>query len=346
MDEVKTSEMPTSQTDKKAARPAITSTDLTTSNGGFTTHSAFNDFLLRLEQLKKSHPDWDDPRNQSRPFKQTFVDFLHRLILRLPVPPEITPMANGTVRLRYRKRAPRDKWQILEFVVYPQRYFEMTAKSRIPKQAPFQRTNLARPDYMSDMVQAFYELDYVNTKEHPLRFRPASVIDLNFISAMCQMTFGPHNIYHPRNISKLSQYCYVADDPLYGIVSVAAISEDSLTHDYVVNILITAQNYRGLSLSTKCLRKCVNEVLKDHPDATIRASVPLRWNEAKDVAHSAMKRAGFKKEKIVKGEKRYQCFDCDRCNTQNGYCDFYNPNTTCSTVHYVLIDKNKKPAQA
>ena len=339
MDEIKTHEMPTSQAEEKQARPTIDKTDLSATNGAFTTHSAFNDFLLRLEQLKRMHLDWDDPRNQSRPFKQSFIDFLHRLILRLPVPPEITPLSNGTVRLRYRKRAPRDKWQILEFVIYPKRYFEMTAKSRITKQEPFKRTNVARPDYMSDMVQAFYELDHVNTKEHPLRFRKASVIDMPFLSAMCQMTFGPHAIYHPRAISQLTQYCYVAEDPLYGIVSAAAISEDTITKDYNVNFLMTVQNYRGLSLATNCLRKAIKDLLKDHPNAVVNAAVPLKWTEAKDVAHSAMKRAGFKKVKVVKGEKKYRCFDCDRCNTQNGYCDIFNPATCCSTVHYTLIDR-------
>ena len=58
----------------------------------FTTQSAFNDFLLRLEHLKSMHPEWADPKNQNRPFKQSFIDFIHNLILRMPVAPEVTPL--------------------------------------------------------------------------------------------------------------------------------------------------------------------------------------------------------------------------------------------------------------
>lgn len=328
---------PSSQQEGTAAHPAIDKTDLTTTTQ-FTAHTAFNDFLLRLQQLRATKSGWDDPRNQNRPFKQSFVDFLHRLVLRLPVAPEITPLTNGTVRLRYKKRAPRDKWQTMEFIIYPQRYFEMTAKSRMPKQPPFVRTNVARPDYISDMVQAFFELDYVNTKEHPLRFRKAVCTDYPFISAICQMTFGPHQCYHPAKISKLCEYCYVADDPMYGIVSVCAISEDPHNVGYKVNFMVTVQNYRGLSMASKCLRKCVADLLQDHPNAYVTAESPMPFDQAKDVAHSALRRAGFKKTRIIKGEKRYQCFDCDRCNTLNGYCDFENPSSVCSTVHYELRD--------
>lgn len=310
--------------------------DLTTTMAGFTVHSAFNDFLIRLQQLRSSHPDWENPRYQNRPFKATFIDFLHRLILRLPVAPEITPLSNGTVRLRYKKRAPRDKWQMMEFIVYPQRYFQMTAKSRIPNQPIFQRTNLARPDYISDMIQAFYELDYVNTKEHPIRFRKAVMTDYAYISALCQSTFGPHRCYHPSLISKLCQYCYVADDPMYGIVSVAAISEDEKSEHLKVNFIVTVQNYRGLSMASKCLRKCVSAALAEHPDAIIDAESPMHYDAVKDAAYSALRRAGFKRVLTVKGEKKYKCFDCDRCNILNGYCKFEDPKSVCYTVHYQL----------
>lgn len=336
-----TMKMPDTTKAEHLARPAIEKKDLT-ETVTYTTHAAFNDFVLRLKQLQVSHPDWTDPRNQNRPFKQSFLEFLRKLILRLPVAPEMTPMVNGTVRLRYKKKAPRDKWQTLEFTIYPQRYFEMSAKSRMPKQDPFQRTNVARPDYISDMIQAFYAYDYVNTKEHPLRFRKAVVTDYPFISAMCQMTFGPHICYHPTNISKLCQYCYVADDPMYGVVSVAAVSPSSHGTDFEVNFMVTTQNYRGLSIASKCLRKCVIDVLKEHPNAVINAAAPMAYDSAKDVAHSALRRAGFKKTKVVKGEKRYKCFDCDRCNTLNRYCDFDDPTSVCSTAYYTLVDSGFK----
>lgn len=334
--------MPTAPQTETLARPAIETSDLTaTSILQYTPYGAFNDFMLRLQQLKAYHKDWDNPRNQNRPFKASFIEFLKNLILRLPVAPEITPLVDGSVRMRFKKRAPRDKWQVMDCIIYPQRYFELEAKSRMPHQAPFKRTNIARPDYISDMVKAFYELDYVNTKEHPLRFRKAGFNDYPFISAMCQMTFGPHPDYHPAKIAKLCQYCYVSEDPIYGIVSVAAISEDeNIPRQFKVNFMITAQNYRGLSMASKCLRKCVQAVSTDFPNTVITAESPMAYDSIQDVAHSALKRASFKKVKIVKGEKRYQCFDCDRCNTGNGYCRFGTSTDVCSTVHYEMKTKN------
>lgn len=337
MDELKSSN-PQTDTISSVGNPAITEKPAPVSTSFV--HTAFSDFLLRLEQLRASHPDWKDQRNQNRPFKASFIRFLRNLVLRLPVAPEMTPLVNGSVRLRYKKRAPRDKWQLLEFVIYPQRYFEMTAKSRIASNPPFQRTNTARPDYISDMIQAFFEYDYVNTKEHPVRFRKATVVDYPFIAAMCQSAFGPHTEYHPSKISKLCQYCYVADDPLYGIVSTAGISEDPVNGNYKVNFLITVQNYRGLSLASKCLRKAVSDLIAVDPDCTITAASPIPHDAVKDVAHSALKRAGFKKVKCVVGEKKYQNFDCDRCNTCNGYCTFDDASSVCSTLHYTLNAKN------
>jgi hypothetical protein len=333
---------PASQ-EEQLERPTVEKQDCTPQML-FTPHAAFNDFLLRLEQLRSYHREWNDPRNQNRPFKQNFVDFIRQLVLRLPVAPEITPLVNGTVRFRYKKtHAPRDKWQSMEIIIYPQRHFEMTAKSRLPKQEPFKRSNMARPDYLSDMIQAFFELDHVNTKEHPLRYRKATVNDYPFIAAMAQSTFGPHAIYHVRNISQLLSYCVVAEDPMYGIVSIAALKEGNGDDcDYEVSFMITAQNYRGLSLASKCLRKALTNLLNDHPQARVLAKSIMRDNSIKDVCQSSLRRAGFKRTKVVRGEKRYRCFDCDRCNTLNGYCDFQNPSSVCSTAYYLLGDYGGK----
>lgn len=324
-------------------RLAVTQQDVVP-NVKFTPHAAFNDFLVRLEQLKSYHPEWNDPRNQNRPFKRTFIDFIRNLVLRMPVAPEITPLVNGTVRFRYVKTcAPRDKWQTMELIIYPQRHFEMTATSRLPSQPPFKRGNMARPDYISDMIRAFYELDHVNTKEHPLRYRKATVNDFPFIAGMCQSAFGTHACYHPRNISQLLQYCVVAEDPLYGIVSVAALKEcDKDDYDFDVSIMLTAENYRGLSLVSKCLRKAVTNLLVDHHNAKIEAKSIMKDGVMKDVCQSALRRAGFKRTKIVRGEKRYRDFDCDRCNTCNGYCVFHDPSSVCSTVYYELKDMGGK----
>lgn len=339
MDDIKnqTSQKETSE------RPTVNKQDVTPM-AKFTPHAAFNDFLLRLENLKQHHPAWDDPRNQNRPFKNSFIEFIRNLVLRLPVAPEITPMMNGTVRFRYVKsHAPRDKWQTMEIIVHPQRHFEMTATSRLPSQPPFKRGNMARADYISDMIRAFYELDHVNTKEHPLRFRKATVNDYPFIAGMCQSIFGTHECYHPRNISKMLQYCIVAEDPIYGIVSVAAIAEtDAKDYDYEVTTMMTAENYRGLSLVSKCLRKAVTNLLIDQPKATILAKSIMKDGVMKDVAQSALRRAGFKRVKIVRGEMRYRCFNCDRCNTTNGYCNFQDPSSVCSSVYYELNDMGGK----
>lgn len=324
------------------ARPSVSKVDATPESL-YSVHQAFNDFLMRLEHLKQYHPDWDDPRNQSRPFKTSFINFIKELVLRLPVAPEILPQKDGTVLFKFTKRAPRDKWQVMEVVVHPRRHFDMVAKSRVRSQEPFRRTNMARPDYLSDMIQAFYELDHVNTKEHPLRFRAVTVNDYPFIAGMAQSIFGPHACYHPRRISQLLEYAVVADDPMYGILSVAALNKCPTDEaDYQVSIMMTVQNHRGLSLASKCLRGALTNCLVAHPTARVIAKSILKDGNLKDVCQSALRRAGFKRYQLVRGERRYTNFDCDRCNTLNCHCDFANPESVCSTAYYRLGDYGGK----
>ena len=332
------------QTQKEPAARPSTKEDLTPQYL-YTTVQSYTDFMLRLERLKASNPEWDNPRNQSRPFKRSFMEFLKGLVLRLPVAPEMLPQKDGTVLLRFKKvNQPRHKWQIMEVKIFPTRYFEMTAKSRIPSQAPFAKTNMARPDDLSDMVRAFFELDTVNTKAHPIRYRAATVVDHPYISALYQCTFGPHEEYHPKKISKLLKYCVVADDPMYGIVAVASIAEHNKKEeaDYDVSALLTVEAYRGLGLASKCLRKAVTNLLIEHPNARVLARPLIADGSLKDACQSALRRAGFKRYRVVRGERRYRAYDCDRCNTRNGYCTFDDPNSCCSTAYYLLNDYGGK----
>lgn len=305
---------------------------------------AYNDFILRLEALKNSHPSWSEPRNQQRPFKPKFLAFIRNLIYRMPVAPEVTPLVDGTVRFFYKKtKAPRDKWQTMEIIIYPRRHFKMTAKTRIMRDTPFVRTNTARPDYLSDMVRSFFELDCVNTKDHPIRFRTGTIMDYPYLSAMCQTTMGPFAKYSPQNIQSLAPYTAVAYDPQYGIVSCAGIGpskEDA--YQYEVQFLITLQNYRGLGLARQCLHKALTALLKDHPDATVIAKSILPAGAVQDVCKSPLRKVGFKKIKIVKGEKKYSCFECDRCNADLHYCEYYSDESVCSTVYYELQDRSGK----
>lgn len=319
--------------------------DASPTAGGFTTQAAYNDFLLRLEHLKGSHPDWSDPRNQNRPFKHSFISFIHNLILRMPVAPEVTPLVSGEVLFRYRKsHAPRHKWQVMEITLDHKRNFNMVAKSRIGSQAPFKRSNVAYPNTISDMVRSFYELDAVNTKEHPIRFRFATVNDYPFIAALCQSAFGPHEIYHPRNISKMMTSCVVAEDPIYGIVSVASVMNSDTEFDYEVAFLVTIPSYRGFDLAGRCLRKAMTPLLEKKPEASFLGKGIIPDGQATDVCRWIYKKAGFNKFKIVRGEKKYKCFDCDRCNLSNHYCTFEDPSSVCTTVYYqkngkAIIDK-------
>lgn len=302
----------------------------------FTAQSAFNDFLLRLEHLKKSHPDWADPKNQNRPFKQSFIEFIHNLILRMPVPPEVTPLVNGDVLFRYKKtHAPRHKWQVMEITLDRRRNFSMVAKSRIGSQPPFRRANVAFPNTISDMVRSFYELDTVNTKEHPIRFRNATVNDYFYIAAMCQSTFGPHLEYHPRLISQLMHSCVVAEDPIYGIVSCAAIKQsENSEYNYEVSFLVTIPSYRGFDLAGRCLRKAMVPLLEANPNATFFGKGIIPDGKSTDVCRGIYKKAGFRQIKLIRGEKKYKCFDCDRCNIANGYCTFEDPTSVCTTALY------------
>lgn len=330
-------------TEESPARPPVEHSDCTPPVQ-MTPHRSFSDFLIRVDNLTSQRADWSDPTNKNRPFKHSFIEFIHRLVLRMPVAPELVPLTDGTVRFRYRKNhAPKDKWQVLEIIVTPKRVFSLTARSRLPNQAPYTRTNTARPDILSDLVRSFYELDSVNVQDHPLKFRSINVNDIPYISAMCQTSFGPHTIYKPKNIGVLLDHTVVAEDPIYGIMSVAAIHRSERDDfDYEVSFLITVENCRGLSLASQCLRKAVTNVLAQEPEAEILATSILPDGQVKDVAQSALRRAGFRRIRIVRGERRYRCFDCDRCNKTNGWCDFEDPNSVCSTVYYRLSNHGGK----
>lgn len=311
-------------------------------------NAMYNDFLVRLEYMRGKNPDWTDPKNQNRPFKPHFLEFIRTLVTRFPVTPEILPTQEGNVIFKFRKKkAPKDKWQVLEFTITPQRRFSMVVRSRISSQAPFTKINLARPDYMSDIIQKFFELDSVDAKEHPVRYRAATSIDMPYISAIFTTQFGPSADWSPRNIGKVLQYCVVADDPLYGIVSVAAFRKTEKSGDFSnlafeVAGVYTIQPLRGLGIGGKCLRKSLTDLLADQRrpgDVEIIARVPLMAGTQRDNCRGLLSRSGFKRTKVVRGERRFLKFHCDLCDTERCACVPDSTESMCSTVYYRLNDK-------
>ena len=330
----------------KQSRPAIEKVDCSL-DAPESTYQAFNGFMVRLQMLRSKMPSWNDPKNQNRPFKQSFIDFAEDLVCRLPIAPEMVPTYEGNILLRYTKHAPRDKWQRLEIVIYPQRHFSLTARSRVPHQEPFTRTNIARPDILADVVRSFYENDSVNTQDHPIRYRKATPLDYPILSGMCNLTFGPQAKFHPKKIDELLEYCIVADDPMYGIVAFAGFGKSPKSGDfaeveYTLGAAITVECFRGLGIGGKCIRKAITNLLIAHPDVMITAKVPLEDGEMRDNCRGILTRSGFYRVKIVRGEDKYINFSCDHCNICNGFCEFRNSNSLCSTVYYVLGDNGGK----
>lgn len=307
-------------------------------------NAMYNDFLVRLEYLRSRNPSWTDPKNQNRPFKPHFLEFIRSLVTRFPVTPEILPTEDGNVIFKFRKKAPKDKWQVMEFTITPQRRFSLKVRSRVATQPPYTKNNLARPDYMSDIIQRFFEEDSVNAKEHPVCYRAATSIDMPYISAIFTTQFKACSEYSPRNIAKTLQYCVVADDPLYGIVSVAAFqktpkSGDFSNFSYELAGVWTLQPLRGLGIGGKCLRKSLTDLLADHKDAEIVARVPLMAGTQRDNCRGLLSRSGFKRVKVVRGERRYLNFHCDLCDMERCSCVPDSSENMCSTVYYKLNDK-------
>ena len=179
--------------------------------------------FLRLEALKSSHPSWSEPRNQQRPFKPKFLAFIRNLIYRMPIAPEVTPLVDGTVRFFYKKtKAPRDKWQTMEIIIYPRRHFKMTAKTALcgmhPSSVPIQLVQIISLIWLED------SLSWIASIQRIIPFVSAlAPLWIILISAMCQTTMGPFAKYSPQNIQSLAPYTAVAYDPQYGIVSCAGI---------------------------------------------------------------------------------------------------------------------------
>ena len=311
-------------------------------------NAMYNDFLVRLEYMRSRNPSWTDPKNQNRPFKPHFLEFIRSLVTRFPVTPEILPTEAGNVILKFRKKAaPKDKWQVMEFTITPQRRFSLTVRSRIASQAPYTKNNLARPDYMSDIIQRFFEQDSVDAKEHPVCYRVATTLDMPYISAIFTTQFGPSVDYAPRNISKTLEYCVVADDPLYGIVSVAAFRKTPNSGDfahlsYELAGVYTIQPLRGLGIGGKCLRKSLTDLLADQKkpsEVEVIARVPLMAGVQRDNCRGLLARSGFKRVKVVRGERRYLKFHCDLCDMERCACVPDSSESMCSTVYYKLNDK-------
>ena len=309
-----------------------------------TPHASINEFMVRLEALRSKRRDWADPKNQNRPFKPHFLNFIQDLVYRLPYVPEIVPQLDGTALLKYRKRSPRDKWQIMEITVTPQRRFSMVVHSRLPKQPDFTRNNLARPDILTDSLKAFYEHDAVNIEEHQIHYRPITTLDYGIIAGMASMALGPSQQYAPKNIASLLECGVVAYDPMYNVIAVAALgkapdSGELTSLHYEVSLILTLQPFRGLGIGGKCLRQAIAMVLAKHPDARITANAQLTDGEARDNCRGVLARAGFVRTKVVRGECRYDRFLCDRCNLDRHLCEFREAASCCSTVFYELNDK-------
>lgn len=327
-------------------KPSIEKVDAA-SNSMFSASAALNDFNIRLTSLRNSKPEWNDPKNQHRPFKYSFVNFIKDLIPRLPVTPDITPTVDGNVLLRFRKRAPTDKWQNMEITIYPQRHFSMIVRSRIANEPPFTKNNIARPDILSDAIRLFYEYDAVSGKDHPIRYRRVTSIDYPAISGMAIMTMGLFDKYSTKNIPKLLEYAVVADDPVYGIVSVAGIGKgpkcgEFINPEYEVALCMTVEPLRGLGIGGKCLRKALTNLLVDHPDANVTAAVQMEDDTVRDNCRGILTRSGFNRVKIINGEKKYRNFECDRCNLCRYLCDYGVQSSNCSTVYYQLGNRGGK----
>lgn len=308
---------------------------------------AMSDFNIRLTVLKKDHPEWTDTRNQNRPFKASFIEFIENLLGRLPVTPVVVPTVEGNVLFRFKKHAPKDQWQVMEITITPQRTFEMIVKSRNVKQEPFRRTNIAKPDILSDAIRMFYEHDGVTSQEHPIRYRKATSIDYPVISGMALVSLGAYPQFGIRKIKDCLEYAVVAEDPMYGIISVAGIGKHPDSGEvsnfiYQVNLCITLEPFRGLGICGKCLRKAIANLLIDKPDARVTAAVQMEDDATRDECRGILTRSGFQRVKIVSGESIYHNFLCDRCNLDRCLCGYDEQDSVCSTVYYELGDRGGK----
>lgn len=294
----------------------------------------FNSFNVKLEAMKQRQPSWTDPRNQHRPFKPSFLEFIKTLVLRLPAPPDVSPMLDGSVKIEFKKNGkPRDTWQILTFQVYPKRYFTMMAKSRKPNIKPFKRTNICRVDLMGDLILSFIHKDDVNTKDHPIRYRSATVIDYPVIAALAQTHFGPNSLFSAKEpnatIRSTAQYAVVAEDPIYGIVAVGCVGKtpDCEKSQFEVTFAYTLELYRGLGIGEKCVRKAITNLLVKHPHAGVMANPTMNVENAKDNCKGLLTRCGFKRAAII---------TCPRLHSHGVE---YSPTShLCKIVHYELGD--------
>lgn len=306
---------------------------------------AINEFNVRLATMRSKNPGWNDRRNQRRPFKDSFVNFVKELVARLPVVPDIYPTREGNILLKYIKTRPRDVWQTMEILIMPKRSCVMTVKSRVPKQEPFTMANTARADILSEHIRRFYQVDNPNTKNHPVRYRQATISDIPAISMMVQSHLGIFERFSSRKIASQMEFCWVAEDPHYGIISVAALGKDEASGDvsnfiYDVNFIITLEPLRGLGIGGTCLRKAVNACLQaTNREVEIIAAVKMPHDETVDDCKGILQRSGFHRVKIVKNEGRYREFACAYCNLDQCLCDISMAMANCSTVYYKLGDK-------
>lgn len=271
----------------------------------------------------------------------SYLTFVRTLITRLPVCPICSINGQNRIVLSYEHDG-----DTLTITVLPARtvMVEKRVKDGNGNYNTLKTTGIARPDYIGQIIQDFYEGGTTGFPSMNITFRKATPSDYGFISTILQTQKATMREFKVSNMYSVCTYAYVAVDPYLGPLSFAILRGDDLANagteeeiaTFQVEFIYTNPLFRGLGFAEKCLRGAMKVVNADYPDAKFIFEDREHPSNFMSSAHSLLKRIGFVRTIVHRGRDRYSNFqNCCTCPLYNTKCRLYMDGIPCNTVIYV-----------
>lgn len=305
--------------------------------------SEFNKVLIRIESICAQNADLTKSH-----FSAHHLAFVRFLIVRLPVAPIISINGMKQLVLTYTKDERK-----LEIAILPSRI----AKCSIISETGTKRTTnvLARADYLSEVIRAFYLGENKFPPVNPIMTRAATTFDYPYLSAMVQYKFGMMEDFSSTNLRNKFLYSSISRDQKLGILSCCGIglcsdSERSfyggiLKKDlgehrlFKVSVVMTHDAFYGLGLAEKNIRNALKDLYDEEANAWVVADLKGRDLDTRARCHSALLRCGFTEAKHLRGKCRFYDFQCASCSVGENNCSVLYPNSVC--ISFIYFNEGK-----
>lgn len=301
--------------------------------------SEFNKVLIRIESICAKNADLTRSH-----FSAHHLAFVRFLVVRLPIAPKISINDMKQLVLTYTKDERK-----LDIIILPSRI----AKCTITSETGTRRScnSPARTDYLTEVIRSFYQGSNTFPASNPIVTRAATTFDYPYLSAMMQYKFGMMEEFSSSNIRDKFLYSSISRDQKLGILSCCGIGlcsdrekefyRQTLKKDFgehkifKVSVVMTHDAYYGLGLAEKNIRKALQALYDEEPNAWVIADLKGRDMDTRVRCHSALMRCGFTEEKHLRGKCRFYDFQCASCAIGENNCSVLYSESVCTSFIYL-----------